>query len=242
MILRAAEAGLEDAILVNTCAVTAEAVRQARQAIRKARREHPGKAIVVSGCAAQTEPETFAAMPEVDLVLGNAEKLTAEAYRGALPSSLRGGVAPASPDGARPHPAGTSRRSVPSTLSPQGGERSGLAIPPHEKILVGDIMAVRETAAHLADGFAAPDADIGATRARAFVQVQNGCDHRCTFCVIPYGRGNSRSVPMGAVVDAVRRLVAKAASREVVLTGVDVTAYGADLPGRPRLGRSCGRS
>jgi len=187
---RAAEAGLDDAVLVNTCAVTAEAVRQARQAIRKARRTNPGRRIVVSGCAAQTEPQTFAKMPEVDLVLGNAEKLSAKSYRRV------------------PRPA-------------------DFGIGALEKILVGDIFSVRETASHLVDGIS--------DRVRAFVQVQNGCDHRCTFCIIPYGRGNSRSVPMGAVVEEVRRLVGNGV-REVVLTGVDITAWGADLPGRPRLG------
>jgi threonylcarbamoyladenosine tRNA methylthiotransferase MtaB len=180
------EAGLTDAVVVNTCAVTAEAVRQARQAIRKARRDNPAARIIVTGCAAQTEPATFAAMPEVDLVLGNAEKLKAESYR-ALPFGL-------------------------------GAE---------EKVRVNDIMELTETGAHLVEGLEG--------RARAFVQVQNGCDHRCTFCIIPYGRGPSRSVPMGAVVDQVRRLV-ETGYREVVLTGVDLTSYGADLPGAPRFG------
>jgi len=184
---RATEAGLDDAILVNTCAVTAEAVRQARQAIRKARREHPGRPLVVTGCAAQTEPQTFAAMPEVDRLLGNAEKLNAESYK-ALPDF-------------------------------------GLA--ECERVQVNDVMGVRETAAHLVGGFD--------DRVRAFVQVQNGCDHRCTFCIIPYGRGPSRSVPMGDVVAQVRTLVENG-YREIVLTGVDITAYGADLPGAPRLG------
>ena len=184
---RAGEAGLQDAIIVNTCAVTAEAVRQARQAVRKARREAPEKRIIVTGCAAQTEPETFAAMEEVDLVLGNADKLTADAYR-ALPDFGMAG---------------------------------------EEKLRVNDIMSVRETASHMVEGLEG--------RARAFVQVQNGCDHRCTFCIIPFGRGNSRSVPMGAVVDQVRRLAANG-YREVVLTGIDITSYGADLPGAPRLG------
>ncbi len=184
---RAAEAGLEGAILVNTCAVTGEAVRQARQAIRKARRESPDKRIVVTGCAAQTEPESFAAMPEVDLVIGNAEKLTAGAYR-----------------------------HVPD-----------FGVAATEKLRVNDIMSVRKTAPQMVDAFEG--------RARAFVQVQNGCDHRCTFCIIPYGRGNSRSVPAGAVVEQVRRLVENG-YREVVLTGVDITSWGADLPGAPRLG------
>ena len=178
---QAQAAGLDNAILVNTCAVTAEAVRQARQAIRRARRAHPGAQIVVSGCAAQIDPDSFAAMPEVDRVLGNAEKLTAAAYAF---------------DGGAP-------------------------------VQVGDIMAVRESAGHPAMGMDG--------HTRAFVEIQNGCDHRCTFCVIPYGRGNSRSVPAATIVDRVRALVA-AGFAEVVLTGVDITAYGADLPDRPTLG------
>jgi threonylcarbamoyladenosine tRNA methylthiotransferase MtaB len=186
-------AGLADTVVVNTCAVTAEAVRQSRQAIRRLRRERPHARIVVTGCAAQTEPEKFAAMPEVALVLGNEEKLSADVWR-----AQREALARAS---------------------------SGLAA--EEKVAVNDIMAVRETAAHLVDGFEG--------RARAFVQVQNGCDHRCTFCIIPYGRGNSRSVPMGEAVAQVRRLCARG-YREVVLTGVDLTSYGAGLPGAPRLG------
>jgi threonylcarbamoyladenosine tRNA methylthiotransferase MtaB len=182
---RAAAAGLGNAVVVNTCNVTAEAVRQARQAIRKARRERPEARIVVAGCAAQTDPDAFAAMPEVDLVLGNREKLTAEAYAD-----------------------------------------FGVGLTP--KVRVDDIMSVKETAGHLIEGMGG--------RARAFVEVQNGCDHRCTFCVIPYGRGNSRSVPMGAVVDQVARLAGNGYA-EVVLTGVDITAYGADLPGSPTLGK-----
>jgi threonylcarbamoyladenosine tRNA methylthiotransferase MtaB len=189
----AAAAGLADVVVVNTCAVTAEAVRQARQAIRKARRERPGARIVVTGCAAQTEPETFAAMDEVDRVLGNEEKLSATAWTDAA-------------------------RSL---------GRSGFGLESEEKVVVNDIMAVKETALHLIDGIDG--------RARAFVQVQNGCDHRCTFCIIPYGRGNSRSVPMGEVVAQVRRLV-ESGYREVVLTGVDITSYGANLPGAPKLG------
>ncbi|HEV7369966.1 tRNA (N(6)-L-threonylcarbamoyladenosine(37)-C(2))-methylthiotransferase MtaB [Arenibaculum sp.] len=179
----AAEAGLEDAVVVNTCAVTKEAERQARQAIRKARRERPGARIIVTGCAAQIDPGRFAAMPEVDLVLGNEEKLRPESF--------------------------------------------GLA-PPVERVAVNDIMSVRETAGHLVGGFEG--------RARAFVQVQQGCDHRCTFCIIPYGRGPSRSVPIGEVVAQVRTLVSSGYA-EVVLTGVDVTSYGGDLPGRPTLGQ-----
>jgi len=175
----AAAAGLDDAVIVNTCAVTAEAERQARQAIRKARREHPTARIIVTGCAAQIDPARYAAMPEIDRVLGNAEKLKAESWTGT------------------------------------------------GRIDVGDIMMVRETATHLVDGFE--------HRARAFLEVQSGCDHRCTFCVIPLGRGPSRSVPAGAVVDQARALVAKG-YRELVLTGVDLTAYGADLPGSPSLG------
>jgi threonylcarbamoyladenosine tRNA methylthiotransferase MtaB len=188
----ASAAGLDaldgGAVVFNTCAVTAEAVRQARQAIRKARRERPGARIIVTGCAAQTESGSFAAMDEVDLVLGNEEKLHAHNYR-ALPD---------------------------------------FGVNSFEKARVNDIMSVTETAGHMVDAIEG--------RARAFVQVQNGCDHRCTFCIIPYGRGNSRSVPMGAVVEQVRRLAGNGYS-EVVLTGVDMTGYGADLPGRPRLGR-----
>ena len=177
----ALEAGLTDAVIVNTCAVTSEAERQARQSIRRLRRERPDTKIIVTGCAAQIHPDRFAEMPEVDLILGNHDKMSA------------------------------------ATLLPDG-----------ERVRVSDIMEVRETAAHLVDGFD--------NRTRAFVQVQNGCDHRCTFCIIPYGRGNSRSVPMGAVVDQVRTLV-EGGYREVVLTGVDVTSYGGDLPGAPALGQ-----
>ncbi|MBF9059442.1 tRNA (N(6)-L-threonylcarbamoyladenosine(37)-C(2))-methylthiotransferase MtaB [Rhodobacterales bacterium HKCCSP123] len=182
-----AAAGLGDAVVVNTCAVTAEAVRKARQEIRKLRRAHPRATLIVTGCAAQTEPETFAAMPEVDRVIGNTEKM-------------------------------------------QPGTWAGMAadfVGDTEKVQVDDIMSVTETAGHLIDGFG--------TRSRAYVQVQNGCDHRCTFCIIPYGRGNSRSVPAGVVVDQVKRLVGRSYN-EVVLTGVDLTSWGADLPGTPRLG------
>jgi threonylcarbamoyladenosine tRNA methylthiotransferase MtaB len=189
VIRREAErAGLRDTVVVNTCAVTAEAVRQAKQTIRALRRERPHAKIVVTGCAAQTEPQTFAAMAQADRVLGNTEKLSADVW---------------------------------------ARTRADFGIAGAPKALVNDIMAVKETAAHLIEGFAG--------RARAFVQVQNGCDHRCTFCIIPYGRGNSRSVPMGAVVADVRRLVANGYG-EVVLTGVDITSYGADLPGAPKLG------
>ncbi len=180
----AAAAGLDDSIIVNTCAVTGEAVRQATQTIRKLRRENPSARIIVTGCAAQTEPERFAALDEVDHVVGNAEKMKAETFIG---------------------------------LSTRGCER----------IQVNDIMSVRETAGHLIDGFD--------TRTRAYVQVQNGCDHRCTFCIIPYGRGPSRSVPAGEVVAQIRHLVENGC-REAVLTGVDITSYGVDLPGQPRLG------
>jgi len=176
-------AGLGDAVVVNSCAVTAEAVRQARQQIRRLRRDNPGAKLIVTGCAAQTEPAAFAAMPEVDVVLGNAEKLRPDAW-----AALAGGGA---------------------------------------RLAVGDIMAETRTPAPLIDGLG--------TRARAYVQVQNGCDHRCTFCIIPYGRGNSRSVPVATVVEQVARLVGKGFN-EVVLTGVDLTSWGADLDGTPRLG------
>jgi threonylcarbamoyladenosine tRNA methylthiotransferase MtaB len=172
-------------VVFNTCAVTNEAVRQARQAIRKARRERPGARLIVTGCAAQIDPQAFAAMPEVDLVLGNAEK--------AAPGAL--------------------------------GDTSA-------RVRVNDIMSVRETAGHLVDGLK--------DRARAYVEVQNGCDHRCTFCIIPYGRGNSRSAAAGEVVEQVRRLTAEG-YREVVLTGVDITSWGADLPGQPTLGQLVAR-
>jgi threonylcarbamoyladenosine tRNA methylthiotransferase MtaB len=194
VIRRKAEgAGLSDTVVVNTCAVTNEAVRQARQAIRKISRDRPGARIVVTGCAAQTEPHTFAEMPEVDRVLGNDEKLSSEQWHGTTALF----------------------------------DRAPFGIGNEEKAAVNDIMAVKETALHLVDGFDG--------RARAFVQIQNGCDHRCTFCIIPFGRGNSRSVPMGEVVAQVRRLV-ESGCREVVLTGVDITSYGSNLPGRPKLG------
>jgi threonylcarbamoyladenosine tRNA methylthiotransferase MtaB len=182
---RAEEAGLADAVVVNTCAVTAEAVRQSRQAIRKVRRANPGTRIIVTGCAAQTEPETYAAMAEVDVVLGNQEKLHARSY-------------------------------------------ADFGVSASERVRVNDIMSVRETAAQFVDIFE--------DRARAFLQVQNGCDHRCTFCIIPYGRGNARSVPMGSVVDEAKRLV-DSGFPELVLTGVDLTSYGSDLPGTPSLGQ-----
>ena len=195
---KAGEAGLDDAVVVNTCAVTAEAVRQARQTIRRLRRERPQARIVVTGCAAQTEPATFAAMPEVDRVVGNTEKFEVAAWRDAR--------------------AAFERQNLP---------RDVFGIAAEEKIVVNDIMAARETALHLIDGIEG--------RARATVQIQNGCDHRCTFCIIPYGRGNSRSVPMGEIVIQVRRLVENG-YREIVLTGVDITSYGQNLPGTPKLG------
>ncbi|MEZ5886145.1 MAG: tRNA (N(6)-L-threonylcarbamoyladenosine(37)-C(2))-methylthiotransferase MtaB [Paracoccaceae bacterium] len=191
----AAAAGVEGAVVVNTCAVTAEAVRKAKQEIRRLARENPGAPVIVTGCAAQTEPDTFAAMPEVTRVIGNHEKMQAETWTG-LGANLGAGLK--APD----------------------------LIGVTEKVMVDDIMSVKETAGHLIDGFG---------RHRAYVQVQNGCDHRCTFCIIPYGRGNSRSVPAGVVVEQIRRLVDKG-FLEVVLTGVDLTSWGADLPGTPRLG------
>ncbi|UWR39780.1 tRNA (N(6)-L-threonylcarbamoyladenosine(37)-C(2))-methylthiotransferase MtaB [Phaeobacter inhibens] len=183
------QAGLQNAVVVNTCAVTAEAVRKARQEIRKLRRENPDAPIIVTGCAAQTEPETFAAMDEVTQVIGNTEKMQAQTWQQIA----------------------------------KGPDFIGTT----EKVQVDDIMSVTETAGHLIDGFG--------TRSRAYVQVQNGCDHRCTFCIIPYGRGNSRSVPAGVVVDQIKRLVDRGYN-EVVLTGVDLTSWGADLPATPKLG------
>ncbi|PCD76556.1 tRNA (N(6)-L-threonylcarbamoyladenosine(37)-C(2))-methylthiotransferase MtaB [Pseudothioclava arenosa] len=185
----ATEAGLEGAVVVNTCAVTAEAVRKAKQEIRRLARENPGAPVIVTGCAAQTEPETFAAMAEVTRVVGNHEKMQPETW---------------------------------AQLAPQGPDFIGQT----ERVMVDDIMSVKETAGHLIDGFG---------RHRAYVQVQNGCDHRCTFCIIPFGRGNSRSVPAGVVVEQIQRLVERG-FHEVVLTGVDLTSWGADLPGAPRLG------
>ena len=196
VIAREAErAGLADTIVINSCAVTNEAVAQARQSIRRLKRERPDARIVVTGCAAQTQARMFADMAEVDRVVGNDDKMRGEAWRDARAAF---GVAPA----------------------------FGLAA--SEKIAVADIMAVKAMAPHLLEGFQSG-------LPRVFVQVQNGCDHRCTFCIIPYGRGNSRSVPMGAVVDQVRALVARGHA-EIVLTGVDLTSYGADLPGTPKLG------
>jgi threonylcarbamoyladenosine tRNA methylthiotransferase MtaB len=181
----AEQAGLDNTFIVNTCAVTSEAVRQASQAIRKLKRENPAGRIIVSGCAAQIDPQRFAAMPEVDHVIGNAEKIRAATF-------------------------------------------SSLTLANAQRVLVNDIRSARETAHAMLEGFH--------SRVRAYVEVQNGCDHRCTFCIIPYGRGPSRSVPAGAVVAQVRRLI-EGGCREVVLTGVDITSYGADLPGEMSLGR-----
>ncbi len=178
----AKNAGLQGVIIFNTCAVTKEAERQARQAIRRARRENPDAQIVVTGCSAQIDPGQYADMPEVDRVIGNEEKLQAESW----------------------------------------------GAPAHARILVNDIMSVKETAGHLIDGYE--------DRTRAFLQVQNGCDHRCTFCIIPYGRGNSRSVPIGVISKQVHSLVERG-YKEIVFTGVDVTSYGHDLPGSPSLGQ-----
>ena len=182
-----AAAGMQNAVIVNTCAVTAEAVRKAKQEIRRLARENPGAQVIVTGCAAQTEPETFAAMPEVTRVIGNSEKMQAATWNTLAVPDLIGVT---------------------------------------ERVQVDDIMSVRETAGHLIDGFG---------RHRAYVQVQNGCDHRCTFCIIPYGRGNSRSVPAGVIVEQIKRL-GDNGFNEVVLTGVDLTSWGADLPATPRLG------
>lgn len=178
----AKNAGLEDAIIVNTCAVTKEAERQARQAIRRARKNNPQAKIIVTGCSAQIDPQTYAQMGEVDQVIGNDLKLKAETW----------------------------------------------GLPSDEPVRVNDIMSVKETAHHLIQGFE--------NQTRAFIQVQNGCDHRCTFCIIPYGRGNSRSVPIGVIADQVKALVAQG-YKEIVMTGVDVTSYGSDLPGKPTLGQ-----
>jgi threonylcarbamoyladenosine tRNA methylthiotransferase MtaB len=183
----AQQVGASDIAVINTCAVTAEAVRKSKQEIRRLRRDNPDAKIIVTGCAAQTEPDTYAAMSEVDLVLGNSRKLDRDSWRSLAPDLI--------------------------------GQT--------ERVVVDDIMSVTETANHLIDGFG--------TRSRAYVQVQNGCDHRCTFCIIPFGRGNSRSVPAGVVVDQIKRLVQQG-YREVVLTGVDLTSWGADLPATPALG------
>lgn len=181
----ATDAGLKDVVIFNTCAVTAEATRQARQQIRRTRRERPDTKIIVTGCAAQVDPLAFSSMDEVDRVIGNHEKLIATSY-------------------------------------------AGLTLENAPRVQVNDIFSVKETAGHLIKGFG--------ERARAFIQIQNGCDHRCTFCIIPYGRGNSRSVAMGEIVDQVKKLVQEGFN-EVVLTGVDITSFGADLPGNPTLGQ-----
>ncbi len=183
--MRRLSGDVSDAVIVNTCAVTNESVRQSRQSIRRARRERPGAKIIATGCAAQIDAHGFAAMPEVDAVLGNQEKLDKSAWR-------------------------------------------ALASDDFDRISVNDIMSVRETAGHMIDGYG--------DRARAFLQIQNGCDHRCTFCIIPYGRGQSRSAPIEDVVRQARALV-DAGHQEIVLTGVDITSYGADLEGAPQLGQ-----
>jgi threonylcarbamoyladenosine tRNA methylthiotransferase MtaB len=182
----AEQAGHDKLVIINTCAVTSEAVRQARQTIRRLKREQPEKSIIVTGCAAQIEPERFAAMEEVSFIIGNGDKSKSETW-----ASLR---------------------------DPLSGT---------ERVRVADIMTVKENAPHFVSAFS--------ENTRAFVEVQNGCDHRCTFCIIPYGRGPSRSVPMGAIVDQIEALVA-AGHKEAVLTGVDLTSYGSDLPGSPKLG------
>lgn len=183
----AGKAGIDDAVIVNTCAVTGEAVRQARQTIRRMNRQRPAARIIVTGCAAQLMPEQFADMPGVEAVLGNAEKLSPKTY-------------------------------------------ADFGVGMSEKVRVNDIMSVRETAGHMIGTLSG--------RTRAFVQIQNGCDHRCTFCIIPFARGPSRSVPAGDVVRQVDLLVENG-YREIVLTGVDITAYGADLPGNTSLGKLC---
>ena len=183
----ATSSGLSDTVIINTCAVTAEAVRKSKQEVRKLRKENPNAKVIVTGCAAQIDPDSFANMAEVDFVIGNSEKMVKETWS-------------------------------------QFSENNDFGT---EKIKVDDIMSVNETAGHLIDGFG--------SRSRAYVQVQNGCDHRCTFCIIPFGRGNSRSVPAGVIVDQIKRLVDKGFN-EVVLTGVDLTSWGADLPNSPKLG------
>ena len=181
------EAGLENSIIINTCAVTAEAVRKSRQEIRSLRRKFPSSKVIVTGCAAQIEPQSFSDMPEVDFVVGNSAKMDVATWK---------------------------------TLSTDKSFGT-------ENVLVDDIMSVRENSGHLIDGFG--------TRSRAYVQIQNGCDHRCTFCIIPYGRGNSRSSPAGVIVEQIKRLVGTG-FKEIVLTGVDLTSWGADLPTSPSLG------
>jgi len=228
-------AGMVDTILVNTCAVTKEAERQARQAIRRAKRQHPHAQIIVSGCSAQIDPTRYAEMPEVSKVLGNEEKLKVESYssvvsrQSSVVSDEEGQHKEAEQEDARRSEATTSdqvgaqpaRRQEPEALSANSANNN-------PKILVNDIMSITETAAHLVSGMD--------DHTRAFVQVQNGCNHRCTFCIIPYGRGNSRSVPLGEVVAQVRTLVENGV-KEVVITGVDISDYGKDLPGQPSLGQ-----
>jgi threonylcarbamoyladenosine tRNA methylthiotransferase MtaB len=216
--------GEDDLVIVNSCAVTNEAVRQTRQAIRKAKRARPTARVVVTGCAAQVDPASFAAMPEVDRVIGNFEKFSPASFTNTPFASSEVEM----PGRAKPRPSpapalASARERFSTSLEP-----NGLLPPARAEIRVSDIMAVRETAPHLAAGFA--------ERSRAFVEVQNGCNHRCTFCIIPYGRGNSRSVPAGLVIDRVKALVDEG-FEEVVLTGVDVTSYGPDLPGSPSLGQ-----
>ena len=223
-------AGLDNAIVFNTCAVTAEAERQARQAIRKARRENPSARIIVTGCSAQVKPDSYASMPEVDRVLGNEEKLKASSFRPTLVQDWPESVSPEIPASLELRLAGMTEE-LSSTTSEQGRAQPAQRLSAFEwgeKIQVNDIMSVTETAAHMVAGFDG--------KARAFVQVQNGCNHRCTFCIIPYGRGNSRSVPLGEIVAQVRMLVEKGYP-EVVITGVDVSDYGRDLPGQPTLGQ-----
>ena len=257
--MRVLAGGEDDLVIVNSCAVTNEAVRQTRQAIRKAKRARPDARVIVTGCAAQIEPEVFARMPEVSRVIGNREKFDLASFRPSSPSSqpLSPSFQPLSPSSQPLSPSfqplspsfqplspsfqplsPSSQPLSPSFQrkleSPFSAAAEGKGIPAfagmtdEAEIRVSDIMAVRETAPHLAAGFA--------ERSRAFVEVQNGCDHRCTFCIIPYGRGNSRSVPAGLVVERIRALVDQG-FREVVLTGVDVTSYGPDLPGAPTLGQ-----
>jgi threonylcarbamoyladenosine tRNA methylthiotransferase MtaB len=198
----AQNAGLQDVIIFNTCAVTKEAERQARQSIRRARKENPNAKIIVTGCSAQIAPEIYAAMPEVSHVIGNDLKLKPETWN----------------------------LNVGTTTPPDGQTFDQFG---ETRVMVNDIMSVKDTANHLVEGFEG--------RARAFIQVQNGCDHRCTFCIIPYGRGNSRSVPIGEIVAQVRALVT-AGYNEIVMTGVDITSYGADLPGTPTLGQMIRRT
>ncbi len=213
----AQKAGLEQVIVFNTCAVTAEAERQARQAIRKARKKNPNAKIIVTGCSAQIKPDEYAKMPEVDKVIGNQEKMLAESYDGMFQIK---------------HTNAAETEMFHVKHSERNISNFSQVIADEEKVQVNDIMSVKETASHLVSGFEG--------KARAFVQVQNGCNHRCTFCIIPYGRGNSRSVPMGEIVEQVRLLV-REGYKEIAMTGVDITDYGKDLPGQPTLGQMCRR-